>query len=47
VGLALLAGGRKRIGEKMLAVSAVHHESVEVEIVSPHMIDPENTRVRQ
>lgn len=47
VGLALLAGGRKRIGLKLLAVSPVHNETQEVEIVSPHMVDPENTRVRQ
>jgi sarcosine oxidase subunit alpha len=47
VGLALLASGRKRIGLKLLAVSPVHNESLEVDIVSPHMVDPENKRVRQ
>jgi glycine cleavage system aminomethyltransferase T len=46
VGLALLAGGRQHIGQRMLCVSPVHGTSMEVEIVSPHMLDPENTRVR-
>jgi heterotetrameric sarcosine oxidase alpha subunit len=46
VGLALLAGGRRRVGTRLLASSPVHGESVPVEIVSPHMLDPENTRVR-
>jgi methylglutamate dehydrogenase subunit C len=46
VGLALVAGGRARIGQRLLATSAVHAESAEVEIVSPHMLDPENARVR-
>jgi methylglutamate dehydrogenase subunit C len=45
-GLALLAGGRARIGERLLASSPVHGESVAVEVVSPHRYDPENTRVR-
>jgi heterotetrameric sarcosine oxidase alpha subunit len=46
VGLALLAGGRQRIGSRLLGVSPIHEESVELEIVSPHMWDPENARVR-
>jgi glycine cleavage system aminomethyltransferase T len=46
VGLALLAGGRQRIGQRLTGSSAVHGESVELEIVSPHMLDPENHRVR-
>jgi heterotetrameric sarcosine oxidase alpha subunit len=46
VGLALLAGGRHRIGERLTAVSPVHDEATEVEIVSPHMLDAENLRVR-
>jgi sarcosine oxidase subunit alpha len=46
VGLALLAGGRARIGARLLATSIIHAEHTEVEIVSPHMVDPENARVR-
>jgi methylglutamate dehydrogenase subunit C len=46
VGLALLAGGRARIGTRLLGLAPVHEETTEVEIVSPHMLDPENTRVR-
>jgi methylglutamate dehydrogenase subunit C len=46
VGLALLAGGRARIGTRLTASSPLHGERVAVEIVSPHMLDPENQRVR-
>ena len=46
VGLALLAGGRARIGSRLIAASPIHDESVEVEIVSPRHLDPENARVR-
>jgi len=46
VGLALVAGGRARLGERLLASSPIHAERTEVELVSPHMLDPENTRVR-
>ena len=46
VGLALLAGGHGRLGERLIGLSPVHDETVEVEIVSPHMCDPENSRVR-
>jgi sarcosine oxidase subunit alpha len=46
VGLALLAGGRQRIGKRLIAASPIHDEVTEIEIVSPHMLDPENARVR-
>jgi sarcosine oxidase subunit alpha len=46
VGLALLSGGRERIGKRLLAHSPVTDESLEVQILSLHMLDPENTRVR-
>jgi sarcosine oxidase subunit alpha len=46
VGLALLTAGRARIGQRMLCVSPVHDLSMPVDIVSPHFVDPENTRVR-
>lgn len=46
VGLAMLAGGRSRHGTRLLAVSPVHGESVDVEITTAHWFDPENARVR-
>jgi methylglutamate dehydrogenase subunit C len=46
IGLALLSGGRQRIGTRLTATSPVHREHLEVEILSPHMLDPENRRVR-
>ena len=46
VGLALLAGGRRRIGERLLLCSPIHGEELAVDIVSPHMLDAENVRVR-
>jgi sarcosine oxidase subunit alpha len=46
VGLALLADGRRRTGQRLLGVSPVHDERLELEVVSPHMVDAENARVR-
>ena len=46
VGLALLSGGRARIGTRVTGISPLHDERLELEIISPHMLDPENTRVR-
>jgi sarcosine oxidase subunit alpha len=46
VGLGLLAGGRGRLGEPLIAASPLHDDAIEVEIVSTHMLDPENRRVR-
>ena len=46
LGLGLLAGGQKRHGERLVAASPLYGESIEVEIVSPHMVDAENARVR-
>jgi glycine cleavage system aminomethyltransferase T len=46
VGLALLAAGRARLGQRLVATSPVHQEQTEVVVVSPHMYDPENQRVR-
>ncbi len=46
VGLALLVDGRQRIGERLIATSPIHDELTEIEIVSPHHLDPENVRVR-
>jgi heterotetrameric sarcosine oxidase alpha subunit len=46
VGLALVAGGRARIGSRLTASAPVTGESTEVELVSPHMFDAENLHVR-
>jgi len=46
VGLALLAGGRERVGSRLIGVSPVHDETLDIEVMSPHMLDPENARVR-
>ena len=46
VGLALLANGRQRVGEQLTGVAPVHGERSELRILSPHMLDPENARVR-
>ena len=46
VGLALVAAGRSRIGTRLMGAAPVHAERGELELVSPHMVDPENLRVR-
>jgi methylglutamate dehydrogenase subunit C len=46
LGLALLANGSARSGAQLLAVSPLHGEQLAVAILSPHMLDPENSRVR-
>jgi methylglutamate dehydrogenase subunit C len=46
IGLALVREGDKRIGERLFAAYPLKDEIVEVEITSPHHVDPENTRVR-
>jgi sarcosine oxidase subunit alpha len=46
VGLALLAGGRARLHDRLTGVSPVHDEVADIEIVSPHHLDPGNARVR-
>jgi sarcosine oxidase subunit alpha len=43
--LGLVAGGRQRLGERIVAASPVFGEWVEVSITSPHAVDPENTRI--
>ncbi len=45
-GLALVEDGRNRLGQRMLAASPMHDEQTEVEILSPHHLDPHNVRVR-
>ena len=46
VGLALLQGGRARIGEQLEALSPIHAERVAVRIVEPCLLDAESARVR-
>ena len=46
VGLALLSGGRERHGQRLIGLSPLHNEATEVQVLSPHMLDPENNRVR-
>jgi len=44
--LAILKDGKKRIGEKLYAVSPLKNKNIEVEIVSSHYVDPKGERVR-
>lgn len=46
IALALLKSGADRIGERMKAVSPVDDISIDVEVVSPHFVDPEGGRLR-
>jgi sarcosine oxidase subunit alpha len=46
IGLAMLRGAAERKGTRMHAASPLFNEAVEVEILSPHFVDPENLRVR-
>ncbi|KUM28565.1 sarcosine oxidase subunit alpha [Mesorhizobium loti] len=46
VGLGFLKNGAARKGEVLRAVNPLKNEEVEVEVVSPHFIDPEGERLR-
>ncbi len=46
VGLALLAGGRQRTGQRLLGSSPLHGDRIDVEISSAGFFDAENARVR-
>ncbi|MHA1164594.1 MAG: sarcosine oxidase subunit alpha family protein [Alphaproteobacteria bacterium] len=46
IGLALLKNGRDRHGEYMHAVSPLHNEAAEVEIVDPVFVDNDGERMR-
>jgi len=46
IGLGMLSGAEARIGSRMHAAYPLANEIVEIEVVSPHFIDPENARVR-
>ncbi|MBS0400290.1 MAG: sarcosine oxidase subunit alpha, partial [Proteobacteria bacterium] len=45
VGLALLADGRRRMGERLIASSPARDEQTPVEVMSPAWFDPGNSRV--
>ncbi len=44
--LAILDNGKKRIGEKLYALSPLKNKVIPVEIVSSHYVDPKGERVR-
>ena len=44
IGLALLDGGRDRIGEQLYAVSPLHNEQVEIVVSDPIFVDPAGER---
>ena len=44
--LAIIKDGKKRIGEKLYAVSPLKNKNIPVEIVSSHYVDPKGERVR-
>jgi len=44
--LAILKDGKKKIGEKLYAISPLKNKNVPVEIVSSHYVDPKGERVR-
>ncbi len=46
IGLGFIKRGGTRIGEKVLAVNPLQNKTTEVEIVSPHFIDPEGFKQR-
>ncbi|MGI3210323.1 sarcosine oxidase subunit alpha family protein [Roseovarius tibetensis] len=46
IGLGFLSRGHERVGETLRAVSPVHGIETEVEVVSPHFVDPEGERLR-
>ncbi|MEY4696841.1 MAG: hypothetical protein RIT14_1269, partial [Pseudomonadota bacterium] len=46
IALGYLKNGSARVGERLRAVNLLAKTEVEVEIVSPHFIDPEGERLR-
>jgi sarcosine oxidase subunit alpha len=45
IGLALIARGRERMGERVCAYDPLRDGDVEVEICSPVFVDPEGKRL--
>ena len=46
IGLGFIKRGHERIGETVIAADPLRGRDIEVEIVSPHFIDPEGERLR-
>ncbi len=46
IGLGFIERGDSRIGETVVAADPLRDRSIEVEIVSPHFVDPEGERLR-
>ena len=46
IGLGFIERGKTRIGEKVFAVNLLQNKTTEVEIVSPHFVDPEGIKQR-
>ncbi len=46
IGLGFIERGQERVGEVVRAVDPVRDRDIEVEIVSPHFVDPEGARLR-
>ena len=46
LGIGFIKGGHNRKGENVRAVDLVRGNDVEVEICSPHFVDPEGERLR-
>ncbi|MCP4074087.1 MAG: sarcosine oxidase subunit alpha family protein [Hyphomicrobiales bacterium] len=46
IGIGFIKRGHARMGERVRAVDLVHSNDIEVEIVSPHFVDPQGERLR-
>ena len=46
IGLALVSNGTERQGTRMFACRTVKGENIEVEVVSPHFVDPDGEKLR-
>jgi len=46
IGLGFIRHGAERIGETVIAIDALRGHQAEVEIVSPHFVDPQGERLR-
>jgi sarcosine oxidase subunit alpha len=46
IGLALVSNGTTRHGTRMFACHTVKGENIEVEVISPHFVDPDGERLR-
>lgn len=46
IGLGYIKRGKERLGDVVRAADPVRGKDIEVEIVSPHFVDPEGGRLR-